>query len=66
MLHAAIIAKAPVNIICDLMGMFAAFKDSNGRYPIYVAVQEGLTWMEGMTEFMKSQNHRSMIDVAAE
>ena len=50
-LHAAIIAKAPSNIIQDIIKYFpqsVTFQDSKGRHAIDVAVEEGLKWEDGL------------------
>ena len=51
-LHAAIIAKAPSNIIQDIIKYFpqsVTFQDSKGRHTIGVAIREGLKWDEGLS-----------------
>lgn len=71
-LHAAIIAQAPRYVIIDLIRYFDCLKikDSSGRIPIHVGVEQKLKWEEGMNELMikhtESSQGRSMINVAAE
>lgn len=53
-LHADILAKAPPHIIRDIISRFNCIttQDSMNRYPIDVAVAEGLQWDEGMEEIV--------------
>lgn len=55
-LHAAIIAKAPQHIIKDIIDRFDCILaiDSFNRYPVNVAVDEGLEWHEGMREIISA------------
>ena len=70
-LHAAILSKAPSNIIHDIIDRFpncVSFQDSSDRYPIDVAIEEGLEWEEGLrmiTETLATQQGRAIIFVAA-
>jgi len=70
-LQAAIIAKAPQRIIADIINRFdsISIKDSFGRYPIYVAIEKGLEWTEGMQEVIEAisvKQQRPIIHVAAQ
>lgn len=55
-LHAAIIAKAPQNIIANIINRFDCIstKDSFDRQPIDVALEEGLGWHDGLQDIMKA------------
>jgi hypothetical protein len=74
-LHAAIISKAPLCIIRQMINKFDCIstEDSMGRYPIDVAVKEGLKWDDGMKDIVHAFTDstvvqgqtRLMINVAA-
>ena len=70
-LHAAIIAKAPSNIIQDIIKYFpqsVTFQDSKGRYGIDVAVKEGLKWDDGLkliVEQLANQQGQTVMNVAS-
>ena len=71
LLHAAIVAKAPRHVIIDITNRFQCvlMKDSLNRYPIDVAVQQGLEWNGGMQELMEataSAQQRPIIFLAAQ
>lgn len=71
LLHAAIIAKAPQHIIKDIIDRFdcVLIRDSFNRYPINVAVEEGLEWHEGMREVIyatATSQKRPIINIAAQ
>ena len=56
-LHAAILAKAPLYVIQEILNKFqySILKvDSLGRYPISIALEEGLQWGEGLQDIVKT------------
>ena len=56
-LHAAILAKAPLHVIKNIINHFdySILKvDSSGRYAIEVALEEGLCCSEGLQEIVKA------------
>ena len=72
-LHAAILAKAPPYVIHDIINQFECSVlrvDSLNRYPIEVAVKEGLEWNRGMKEIVEAtsaaQQQHSSIYAAAQ
>lgn len=69
-LHAAILARAPIRIIHDICTVLDCIltQDSKGRYPIDVAAELGLTWNEGMgilVEQMAQKQNTSLLYVGA-
>ena len=56
LLHAAIIAKAPRRIIANITDCFDCIhiRDSLGRNPIDVAVEEDLEWNKGMQDVIEA------------
>jgi hypothetical protein len=70
-LHAAIIGKAPINIIQDIINIFPNsiyVQDSKKRSPLDVAMEEGLQWGDGLNiivEATATQQECTMLDVAA-
>ena len=71
-LHAAIIAKAPTHVICDIISRFQFTIleiDHLARYPIEVAFQTNLGWSEGLQLIVEAtareQLHPSIIYSAA-
>ena len=68
-LHAAIIAKAPSNIVQDIINHFeysVENTDSLKQYPIQVAVEEGLGWSEGLQEVIEAtaqSQHRQGLSI---
>ena len=70
-LHAAIIAKAPSNILRDIIDIFPqslSFQDSCGRYAIDVAFGEGLKWGDGLKKIVAdfaSQQRRTILSVGS-
>jgi hypothetical protein len=75
-LQAAIIAKAPLRIIRDIISRFdscISTTDSMGRYPINVGIIERLKWDDGMEDIVRAftawtvvqGQSRLMINVAA-
>ena len=73
-LHAAIIAKAPSHVICDIIDRFeySILKvDSLNRFPIEVAFQESLAWHDGSEQIVEAtaiaqQQHTSVIQLTAQ
>lgn len=72
-LHAAILAKAPVNIIRDIIKWYRysiTKMDSLNRYPIQVAIEEGLKWDQGMKHVVEAtaiaQQQNSSVYAAAQ
>jgi ankyrin repeat protein len=63
-LQAAIIARAPLHIIQDIVSRFAciATQDIRGRYPIDVAIAEGLRWGDGMEDIVRAHTEASIVD----
>ena len=56
-LHAAILAKAPLNVIRSIINQFkysVSKVDSLSRYPIEVAFVKGRDWTEGLQEVVKA------------
>ena len=72
-LHAAIVAKAPSHVICNIIyrSKYNVHKtDHLGRYPIEVAFQKGLDWSEGLQQIVETtaveeQQHPRIIYSAA-
>ena len=71
-LHAAILAKAPLHVIQDIVNRFdyTLLKvDSLNRIPIEIAIDKCLGWSEGMQDIVEAttlvQQQRSSIYVAA-
>ena len=70
-LHAAIIAKAPQNIIKDIIQRFDCIssKDSLNRQPIDVAIGESLGWYEGIRDIIvatATSLQRPVLHIAAQ
>ena len=56
-LHAAITAKAPIHVICDIIKRLeysVLSTDHCGRYPIEVAFQNRLGWSEGLQQIVEA------------
>ena len=55
-LHCAIYAKAPAQIIRDIINRFDCIMsvDSFGQHPIRIAIQEELQWDDGMDEIIQA------------
>ena len=56
-LHAAIIAKAPLKVMENIINHFdysILKKDSFNRYPLQVAMEEGLGWNEGLQDIVEA------------
>ena len=56
-LHAAILAKAPLHIIEDIINHFKFSilqTDSLNRIPLVVAIEEGLEWNEGLQQIFEA------------
>jgi hypothetical protein len=69
-LHAAIMDKAPIHVIQDIITMFpnsVGFQDCYKRSPLMLAMEEGLQWMNGLNlivEMTAIQQRCTMLDVA--
>ena len=70
-LQAAIMHKSPSNIIQDIINRLTccvSFRDSIDRYPIAVAIQEGMQWNEGLkivVHAVAALQGRSIMNVVA-
>ena len=56
-LHAAIITKAPLHVIQDIITQFeysVLQTDSLNRYPLVVALEEGLCWNKGLKQVVEA------------
>ena len=56
-LHAAIISKAPSNILQRITNQFeysVTKTDSLHRYPVEVALKQGLSWKDGLQQILKT------------
>ena len=75
LLHAAIIAKALIHIICEIIILFENSilnTDRMGRYPIEIAFQNRLDWSEGLEQIVEAaaglahRQHSRIIKPAAQ
>ena len=56
-LHTAILSKAPLHVITDITNQFeysVLKNDSLNRYPIEIALKEGLGWNDGLQQVVES------------
>jgi hypothetical protein len=63
-LQAAIIVRTPLHLIQDIISQFGCIvtQDSRGRYPIDVAVTEGLGWGDGIEDIVHTHREASFVD----
>ena len=65
-LHAAILAKAPLHVIQDIITQFeysVLQPDSLNWYPLVLALQEGLGWDEGLQQVVEATEAQQQQDI---